>query len=98
VVAESLAAGRHVVLAVGACRVIPLSRESARPDPDLSAAIAAGMGELARLILASGGAGGLVLTGGDIASRVLQALQATTVDVLGEVDPGIPFGRLQDGL
>jgi uncharacterized protein YgbK (DUF1537 family) len=36
----------------------------------------------------------LVLTGGETARRVAQALQASGVDLLGEVLPGMPVGRL----
>lgn len=38
---------------------------------------------------------GLVATGGDTARRVIEALQATHLDLLGEVAPGVPYGALQ---
>jgi uncharacterized protein YgbK (DUF1537 family) len=40
----------------------------------------------------------LVLTGGDTAAFVLTALQATSLRLCGEVEPGIPWGRIDDGL
>jgi uncharacterized protein YgbK (DUF1537 family) len=39
----------------------------------------------------------LVLTGGQTARLVCTRLQATGVDLRGEVQPGLPFGRLQGG-
>lgn len=38
---------------------------------------------------------GLVATGGDTARRVVEALQATHLDLVGEVAPGVPYGALQ---
>ncbi|MCO5354345.1 four-carbon acid sugar kinase family protein [Acidovorax kalamii] len=38
---------------------------------------------------------GLVATGGDTARRVIEVLQATHLDLLGEVAPGVPYGALQ---
>ncbi len=41
--------------------------------------------------------GGLILTGGDVASAVCRVMNAKAIDLLGEVQPGIPFGRLRNG-
>lgn len=43
--------------------------------------------------------GGLVLTGGDVAIGILQALRVTHIDLGGEVQPAIPWGvaHLPDG-
>jgi uncharacterized protein YgbK (DUF1537 family) len=40
----------------------------------------------------------LVLTGGDTAALVLQALDAEAIILHGELSPGIPWGTLQSGL
>jgi uncharacterized protein YgbK (DUF1537 family) len=42
--------------------------------------------------------GGLVLTGGETAQRVCRALGAMAIDILGELEPGIPWGRLAGGI
>jgi uncharacterized protein YgbK (DUF1537 family) len=41
--------------------------------------------------------GGLFLTGGDTAAAVCAALGSRMVQVEGEVEPGVPWGRLLDG-
>ncbi|MBA2376719.1 MAG: four-carbon acid sugar kinase family protein [Rubrobacteraceae bacterium] len=41
--------------------------------------------------------GALVLTGGDTAVGVARRLGAKGIEVLGEVEPGVPFGRLVGG-
>ena len=40
---------------------------------------------------------GLVRTGGETALAVCRALVAMAVDILGEVETGIPWGRLAGG-
>ena len=40
-------------------------------------------------------AGGLVLTGGDVASAVCRELGVRAIDLFGEVQPGIPYGVLR---
>jgi uncharacterized protein YgbK (DUF1537 family) len=42
--------------------------------------------------------GGLVLTGGETASAVCQALETMAVRILGELQVGIPWGRLVGGV
>ncbi|MFB2832149.1 four-carbon acid sugar kinase family protein [Aeromonas jandaei] len=37
---------------------------------------------------------GLVVTGGDTARRIVDAINASSLDLLGEVEPGVPFGIL----
>ena len=39
----------------------------------------------------------VILTGGATARAVIHRVQANHVRVLGEIQPGIPFGKLQDG-
>jgi uncharacterized protein YgbK (DUF1537 family) len=38
--------------------------------------------------------GGLILTGGDTARAVCRELGATGIELLGEVEAGVPLGRL----
>jgi len=80
-IAEALAAGRHAVLTVG----------EGATDLSLSLAIARGLARLAAP--AARHAGGLVLTGGDTARAVLDALGAAGIELLGEVEPGVPIAR-----
>ncbi|HEY8370628.1 MAG TPA: four-carbon acid sugar kinase family protein, partial [Thermodesulfobacteriota bacterium] len=56
------------------------------------------LGKLAKEILAEPNlVAGLVLTGGEMAFQILQALDAAGVRLEGEVEPAIPFGRLIGG-
>jgi uncharacterized protein YgbK (DUF1537 family) len=48
-------------------------------------------------VLDSVHAGGLVLTGGDVAMAVCTALDASAIWIRGEVLPGIPWGILEGG-
>lgn len=56
--------------------------------------VAAGLGMIAGGICREMLPGGLVLTGGDTALAVCQALGVTGIDLIREVEPGIPLGRL----
>jgi uncharacterized protein YgbK (DUF1537 family) len=42
--------------------------------------------------------GGLFLTGGETALAVCRALGVTGIDILGELEAGIPWGRLAGGV
>ena len=42
--------------------------------------------------------GGLVVTGGATAREVMEALGERTISLAGEVEPGVPYGRLGGGL
>lgn len=80
-ITAALAAGRHAVLTVG----------DGETDLALSLAIARGLARLAAPAAAH--AGRLVLTGGDTARAVLDALGASAIELLGEVEPGVPLAR-----
>ena len=41
---------------------------------------------------------GLVIAGGDTAFDVLRSLGASSIDVLGEVETGVPYGLLNGGI
>ncbi len=60
--------------------------------------LAARLADLARRIVARGGIGKLVLSGGDIAAAVCRALAADALWLCGEVEPGVPHGVLVGGL
>ena len=49
-------------------------------------------------VLRSARVTGLVVAGGDTAFDVLRSLGASSVDVLGEVEAGVPYGLLNDGI
>jgi uncharacterized protein YgbK (DUF1537 family) len=59
----------------------------------LSARVAAGLAEAARRALRRVRAGGLVLTGDQTARAVCDALGITAIELVGEIEPGVPLGR-----
>jgi uncharacterized protein YgbK (DUF1537 family) len=59
--------------------------------------VAVRLGAAVAYTLAHSPVGGLVLTGGDIAAAVCEALGATALWLEGEAQPGIAVGRLADG-
>ena len=77
-VGELLSAGRDVLL----------------HDPVGSDASTAGaLGEVAGLAASIASPGGLVLTGGETARRVCEALGIHEIELVSELEPGIPAGR-----
>ena len=50
-----------------------------------------------RAILSTTPVSGLAIVGGDTAQAVLRALQASGLVLVGEITPGLPYGRLLDG-
>jgi D-threonate/D-erythronate kinase len=52
---------------------------------------------MVRELLSTMPVSGLVLVGGDTAQAILRALHASGVMLVGEVTPGLPYGRLLDG-
>jgi uncharacterized protein YgbK (DUF1537 family) len=77
-VGELLSAGRDVLLHAPAGR-------------DASAARA--LGEIVGVAAETAAPGGLVLTGGETARRVCEALGVDEIELLSELEPGIPIGR-----
>jgi uncharacterized protein YgbK (DUF1537 family) len=57
--------------------------------------VAARLAEGAAILLARGGIGALVATGGDTAIAILQRLGRSTLRVMGTLLPGIPYSRIQ---
>lgn len=84
---EAGAAGARRALASGANVVLEFAREQI--DGPADAALGAKMGV--------GHCGALILTGGDTAMHVLQSLGARTLELRHEVEPGIPWGRIEGG-
>jgi len=77
----ALTAGRDVLLMTGMETLLALER-----GPVLAA-------QLARLVAAEAGRlAGLVVTGGDVARAMLEAVGANGLHLLGEVEPGVPLG------
>lgn len=59
--------------------------------------LAARLAEITQLVVAYRRVGKLVLSGGDIAAAVCQALEADVLWLRGEVEPGVPYGNLFGG-
>lgn len=82
-----ITAGRDAIVTAAAMELSPLGKD----------VIAHRLGAMAAQVLAGVTPGTLVLTGGDIATAVCAALGANGITLLGELQPGIAFGRLADG-
>jgi uncharacterized protein YgbK (DUF1537 family) len=87
-VANALAAGRSVVVRSPAQEL-----ERAGDRRAMSETMAGWTGRACREFAL----GGLVLTGGETALAVCRALGATAIDIQGELESGIPWGRLIGG-
>jgi uncharacterized protein YgbK (DUF1537 family) len=85
---RALAAGEDVVLAGGGS---PGEREN-------SLDVALLLADLTRKIILEVPPGALALTGGDTAGAVCRSCGVSAIQILGEVVPGIPQGRLVGGL
>lgn len=81
-VAELLAAGRDVLLHSPAWR---------------DAGVASALGEIVGSAADTAAPGGLVLTGGETARRVCEALGIEEIELLSELEPGVPVGRTAPG-
>jgi uncharacterized protein YgbK (DUF1537 family) len=82
---DLLHSGDDCVLAVAPDRV---------DAADVSAQIADALGTMAAACTRSDGVGGLILTGGDTARAVCRHLEVTGIELLSEIEPGVPLGRL----
>lgn len=65
---------------------------------DVGNTIAQAMGEIAGQLIESKNICGAVLTGGDIAGATCKVLKGEGIRVIGEVEAGIPYGKLFGGL
>jgi uncharacterized protein YgbK (DUF1537 family) len=91
-----LSAGRDTVLAL-AQRPTPPSGRRPPLRPTASKAISEFLGQATRLATRHVRPGGLLLCGGDIAIAACSALGARGIELQGEVEPGVPWGRLVGG-
>jgi uncharacterized protein YgbK (DUF1537 family) len=81
-------------LAIGQSVVISLQASFIRAE---GRQIAAGLAQAALAIHTNSKLGGLILTGGDTAIAVCQLLGAQAIQILHEVEPGVPLGILKGG-
>ncbi|HWI61995.1 MAG TPA: four-carbon acid sugar kinase family protein [Symbiobacteriaceae bacterium] len=98
----ALAAGRDLVLVSGSAPEQVAAAQALGTSRGLSPTavsdtIAAGMGEVAARIIRHHRLDGAVLTGGDTAKAVCRRLGATGLEVLKELEPGVPLSRLTGG-
>lgn len=76
---------------------VPLSSDQGTTMVARDAAVASALGPVVAASLRPGDWSGMILTGGDTAVGVCAALGANTLQIEGEVEPGIPYGRLLEG-
>jgi uncharacterized protein YgbK (DUF1537 family) len=86
--AEPLAQGRDVILTTIGLADLPLGEQG----------VAACLAGMARRLVIDRQVGRLVLTGGDITAATCAALEASTLWLQGEIQPGIAWGVLLGGL
>jgi uncharacterized protein YgbK (DUF1537 family) len=98
----NLAKGKDISLYPGSSSERMLAANALGSGPGLSqsehsARIANALGDIASQAAASFQLRGVVLTGGDTAKSVIRRLGAYGFELIDEVEPGIPFGRLIGG-
>jgi len=93
--AEKLAVEASRILAQG--KSVAITSTFARYVPELKQSIGLFLADAAMNILSRQKAGGLFLSGGDIALAVCQKLGIAAIKVNGEVEAGIPAGELIGG-
>jgi uncharacterized protein YgbK (DUF1537 family) len=89
---QALAEKRDLIIAS-----VPLSADVAASMVARDAAVAASLGPVVASAVQPGEWAGMIMTGGDTAVSVCAALGADTLEIEGEVEPGVPFGRLLEG-
>jgi D-threonate/D-erythronate kinase len=89
-IVHMLAAGRSVVLWTN-----PGDRRTA--SYSAGARVLRATASIVRQVLCATPVSGLVIVGGDTAQTVFRALHASGLVLIGEVAPGVPYGRLLDG-
>jgi uncharacterized protein YgbK (DUF1537 family) len=60
-------------------------------------AVAGRLAEIVNAPIVRDAIGGLVLTGGDVAAKACAALGSTAFRLAGDIQPGLPWGRLEGG-
>lgn len=93
-VQAEILAGRDTLLTLA-------QRESSKTPrplrPSASGALSEFLGRATRLASRGSSLGALVLCGGDIAIAVCRALRASGIELQGEVEAGVPWGRMAGG-
>ena len=92
--ANALAGGRDLFLCAP-----PLAESAARPSVPVAEMVAADLADLAARALASAGVlpRALLLVGGDTAYACLRRLAIHRLELCGEVEPYVPWGRVLGG-
>ena len=92
--AKALAGGRDLFLCAP-----PLTESAARPSAPAAETVAADLADLAARALASAGVlpRALLLVGGDTAYACLRRLAIRRLELCGEVEPYVPWGRVLGG-
>jgi uncharacterized protein YgbK (DUF1537 family) len=91
---SEIGAGRNAVLTLGQSAG---SRRRRTPSLSSSATLSEFLGNAAHDVAQTAPLGGLILCGGDIAIAACRALGAGGMELYGEVEPGVPCGRLVGG-
>ncbi len=76
---------------------VPLSAEVGATMTARDSAVAAALGPLVAATLRPGDWSGILMTGGDTAVSVCAALGVGALEIEGEIEAGIPYGRLLEG-
>jgi uncharacterized protein YgbK (DUF1537 family) len=97
-----LAGGAHVALYCASdlddvAKAQEMGRSHGWSPTEVSHRIAVIMGQMASRLLDKQAVAGIVLTGGDIAKQVITQLGASELTLIGEVETGVPIGRLTGG-
>jgi uncharacterized protein YgbK (DUF1537 family) len=87
---HALAAGRSAVLWTHPGDLRPAPRPAGKR-------VLRSLAAMVRELLSTTPVSGLLVVGGDTAQAVLRALRASGLVLVGEVAPGVPYGRLLDG-
>ncbi len=91
-VREALAGGRNLIISS-----VPLTIDVGASMVARDAAVADALGPIIASSLNPGDWSGIIMTGGDTAVSVCQALDAGSLQIIGEVEPGVPYGALLEG-
>lgn len=87
--------GRHTVLTLAQPPSASASQRALRPSA--SKTLSEFLGQATRRVAREAKPGGLLLCGGDIAVAACSTLGADGIQLEGEVEPGVPWGRLVGG-
>ncbi len=97
--AERIGAASQQLLSAGQKGVVIRLDADPAVDPAAldAAALAAGLGAIARRLVEDSGVRTLYLSGGDIAAAAVAALEGWGLAVVAELDPGVCLGSLRGG-